>query len=70
MSTFFYNPHISSPRAGVLEIKSPYAVDIHEDDLIDHSADGAYGGLGKRQMVPAVLMRSGSQQSGKRRRLM
>ncbi|KAM0820259.1 hypothetical protein AB5N19_06078 [Seiridium cardinale] len=69
MSTFFYNPYAASPRPAVLEIKSPYAVDIHDEDLHE-SVDGAYGGLGKRRTGSAALMRSGSQQSAKKRRIM
>ncbi|KAH6654896.1 hypothetical protein BKA67DRAFT_517703 [Truncatella angustata] len=70
MSTFFYNPHVASPRPHVLEMKSPYALDLHDDDLHDAGIDSSYSGLGKRQIGSVALMRSGSQQSGKKRRIM
>lgn len=70
MSTFFHNPHLTSPRPNILDIKSPYAMDIHEDDLDDSPMDGKYAGLGKRQMTYTTMARSGSQQSSKRRRIM
>ncbi|KAI1878399.1 uncharacterized protein JN550_000581 [Neoarthrinium moseri] len=70
MSTFFHNPHVASPRAGILEMRSPYAMELNDEDLHDHVSDSPYGGLGKRAATSVALVRSGSQQSAKRRRIM
>ncbi|ETS85205.1 hypothetical protein PFICI_03230 [Pestalotiopsis fici W106-1] len=70
MSTFFYQPHVPSPRPGIFEITSPYAMDIRDEDLEDGIGDSPYAGLGKRQSGSAALVRSSSQQSAKRRRIM
>jgi hypothetical protein len=71
MSTFFYNPHVTSPRPSVMEMRSPYALELNEDDLHDNVAGVGFSGLGKRTAHAAALVRSVSQQSsGKRRRMM
>ncbi|KAI0129099.1 hypothetical protein BJ170DRAFT_580148 [Xylariales sp. AK1849] len=72
MSTFFYNPHVASPRVGLLEMRSPYALELHNDDLNDgpsHDGADASGVVGKRAAIPAAMVRSGSQLSGKKRRI-
>ncbi|KAH8673446.1 hypothetical protein BX600DRAFT_433075 [Xylariales sp. PMI_506] len=74
MSTFYYNPHSASPRPGVMEMRSPYALELSDEDLNDSHGHGgidvSYSGLGKRTMVAPPLVRSSSEQSAKRRRIM
>lgn len=71
MSTFFQQPpHAPSPRPGVFDMRSPYATGIRDEDLEDTIGAESYGGLGKRQTGSVALVRSSSQQSAKRRRIM
>jgi hypothetical protein len=73
MSTFFYNQQIASPGPSILELRSPYALTLNDDDLYETRcpSGGVDGPLGKRTAGSPVMMRSGSQQSTtKKRRIM
>lgn len=70
MSTFFYQAPNPSPRPYVFDIKSPYAMDIRDEDLEDAIGDAPYNGPSKGHAGSAAMMRVSSHHSGKRRRIM
>lgn len=70
MSTFFYQAPNPSPRPYVFDIKSPYAMDIRDEDLEDAIGDAPYNGPSKGHTGSAAMMRASSHHSGKRRRVM
>ncbi|KAI0891026.1 hypothetical protein F4806DRAFT_489722 [Annulohypoxylon nitens] len=66
--SFYSTTHVPSP--GISEVRSPYAQALNDEDLYEKSPSTNEIGLGKRPILPTPMVRSGSQQQTKRRRVM
>ncbi|KAK6855928.1 hypothetical protein PG995_008079 [Apiospora arundinis] len=76
MASYSFSYGLTANSPGILEMRSPYAMTLNDDDLFDaRCAEDRPSGHGKRKFGSTALARSNSHQSGtyqseKRRRVM